>query len=205
MKSAKQLILVSTIFTAVLYAGPVYAQEEMFILTGDVLIEYEDFFSSNSAVRALKTTGLRQFKELDAPNLFRCRLPADLSDDLDPKDVSAFLDELRSLAVVKYAEADYIVFSTEAAIPDETGVLVPPEDPDALARETLALLNHSGRREAMGRAARELAESRFGIKEHGRLIARVYQSVLGAPEPQPTDGASLSQVMAARIEGSDVR
>jgi len=93
----------------------------------------------------------------------------------------------------------------EAAVPDETGLFVPPEDPDALARAILALLNDPDRREAMGRAARELAESRFGIKEHGRLIARVYQSVLGASEPLPTEGAGLSQVMAAGMRGGSAR
>lgn len=82
----------------------------------------------------------------------------------------------------------------EAAIPNETALMVPPANPEALAAAMLTLLTDPARREAMGRAARALAESKFNLQQHSRLIERLYQSVLET-HPRRTsrasDGASL--------------
>ncbi len=66
----------------------------------------------------------------------------------------------------------------EAAIADETGLFVPPEDPSAMAEAILTLLRDPNRLGAMGRTARQLAVTRFGLEEHGRLIGNIYESVL---------------------------
>jgi glycosyltransferase involved in cell wall biosynthesis len=52
----------------------------------------------------------------------------------------------------------------EAVVQGETGLLVPPRDPERLAREISGLAADSARVAAMGRAARRLAESRFDIR-----------------------------------------
>ena len=52
----------------------------------------------------------------------------------------------------------------EAVVPGETGLLVPPRDPERLAREMAGLAADSPRLAAMGRAARQLAEARFDIR-----------------------------------------
>jgi len=70
--------------------------------------------------------------------------------------------------------------AAEAVQPDRTALVVRPEDPEAMARAILVLLNDRDRREAMGRAARSLAEARFGIAQHGRLIGRVYENAIFA-------------------------
>jgi len=68
--------------------------------------------------------------------------------------------------------------AAEAAVPGETGLFVPPEDPSAMAEAILTLLRDPNRLESMGRAARQLSVTRFGIEAHGRLIGNIYESVL---------------------------
>ena len=58
------------------------------------------------------------------------------------------------------------------------GVIIPPEDPDALCREAVALLDDPARREALGRAARELATGAYGLKRSIEQIERLYEEVL---------------------------
>lgn len=53
----------------------------------------------------------------------------------------------------------------DAVDPDVTGLLVPPRDPESLARAVRALLDDPFRRAAMGRAGRALAERSFDIRE----------------------------------------
>jgi phosphatidylinositol alpha-mannosyltransferase len=57
---------------------------------------------------------------------------------------------------------------------DETGLLVPPGDPDALARAVTELLADEPRREAFGAAARKLAQERYSWDDIARRLAAVY-------------------------------
>ena len=61
-----------------------------------------------------------------------------------------------------------IVGCREAVRDGENGLLVPPQDPDALAHAIMALAEDPGRRQAMGRRGRQRAENEFASK---RVIA----------------------------------
>jgi glycosyltransferase involved in cell wall biosynthesis len=60
---------------------------------------------------------------------------------------------------------------------DETGVLVPPGDPDALADAVAALLEDEPRRERFGAAARRLAQERYSWDDIGRRLAEIYREL----------------------------
>jgi glycosyltransferase involved in cell wall biosynthesis len=61
----------------------------------------------------------------------------------------------------------------------ETGVLVPPGNPGALAEAAIALLRQPARRRAMGEAARRRAEHRFSTGRMQEELEEVYDRVLG--------------------------
>jgi phosphatidylinositol alpha-mannosyltransferase len=60
---------------------------------------------------------------------------------------------------------------------DETGLLVPPGDPDALAEAVTALLEDEPRREAFGAAARKLAQERYSWDDIARRLAAIYEGL----------------------------
>jgi glycosyltransferase involved in cell wall biosynthesis len=59
-----------------------------------------------------------------------------------------------------------------------TGVLVPPEQPDALATAIVALLDDPARRAEMGRAGRAAALERFGVETSADVHAQAYEAAL---------------------------
>ncbi len=62
---------------------------------------------------------------------------------------------------------------SEIVTPD-SGILVPPEDPGALARAVISLIDDPGRRRAMGERARERARREFSMeKSTGTLLAHL--------------------------------
>ena len=62
----------------------------------------------------------------------------------------------------------------------ETGILVPPRDPDAFAAALVELLTDPSRREAMGHAARARAEAVFSIRAHVKAVEDVFDEILAA-------------------------
>jgi glycosyltransferase involved in cell wall biosynthesis len=70
----------------------------------------------------------------------------------------------------------------EIAIPGETGLLVPPDDPPALAAAIETLAQAPDLRARFGRAARRLAEERFAADAIGRAAVELYV-VLTAKSP----------------------
>lgn len=60
----------------------------------------------------------------------------------------------------------------------ETGYLVPPDDPDALAERTLALLRQPEARATIAAKAREDAVARFGMQRHAQSIMQIYDNIL---------------------------
>ncbi|MFL5977338.1 MAG: glycosyltransferase family 4 protein, partial [Gaiellaceae bacterium] len=60
---------------------------------------------------------------------------------------------------------------------DETGVLVPPGDPEALAAAVAALLEDEPRRERLGLAARRVAQERYSWDDIGRRLETIYREL----------------------------
>lgn len=60
----------------------------------------------------------------------------------------------------------------------ETGLLVPPGEPESLAAALKRLLLDSNLRERMGKAGRREAQRRFGLRDHVDRVQEVYGSVL---------------------------
>jgi glycosyltransferase involved in cell wall biosynthesis len=59
----------------------------------------------------------------------------------------------------------------------ETGLLVPPRDPDAIARAVCSLLADAQRRERMGNAGRHRVERDFTIEKTVRFYERLYEEL----------------------------
>jgi starch synthase len=62
----------------------------------------------------------------------------------------------------------------EAVADGETGLLVPPQDDDAMSEAILRLLRDPARRRALGAAGRERVEKEFGIERMITDTVRVY-------------------------------
>lgn len=71
----------------------------------------------------------------------------------------------------------------------ETGILVPPGEPDALAAALVELLGDESRRRALGERAREVAEEQYAWERIAERLLDVYHRVISAP---------LAQAVAAR-------
>jgi glycosyltransferase involved in cell wall biosynthesis len=68
----------------------------------------------------------------------------------------------------------------DTVVDGHTGVLVPPRDPDTLARRLRELLDDPDRRAALGAAAAECARSRYGWDRIARDTELLYLRVLAA-------------------------
>jgi phosphatidyl-myo-inositol alpha-mannosyltransferase len=60
---------------------------------------------------------------------------------------------------------------------DETGLLVPPGNPGALANALVALLEDEPGRRLLGEAARRLAQERYSWDDIGRRLAAIYEGL----------------------------
>jgi glycosyltransferase involved in cell wall biosynthesis len=69
----------------------------------------------------------------------------------------------------------------ELAIPNRTGVLVPPKDPRALAAAILDLLRDPGRRQAMGIEGRRFMEAEFSVRTMVNRTESLYLSLVKNP------------------------
>jgi phosphatidylinositol alpha-mannosyltransferase len=62
----------------------------------------------------------------------------------------------------------------------EAGLLVPPDDPSALADAVAAMLSDEPRREELGRAAREIAQRLYSWDGIATRLAAIYESLVVA-------------------------
>ncbi|PYN22709.1 MAG: hypothetical protein DMD99_16065, partial [Candidatus Rokuibacteriota bacterium] len=67
----------------------------------------------------------------------------------------------------------------DVVVPGETGLLVTPEDPAALADAIAALLTDPARRKSLGQAGRERVRQEFSISAMVDATAAVYRRAAG--------------------------
>ncbi len=113
---------------------------------------------------------------------FRADVPR-LLDAVDVVALPSLYEGLPLTAIEAAAMARPLVATAVDGTPEvvrdgETGVLVPPADPPALARGLLAVLGDPERARRMGEAARALALERFDIRRQVESTAEVYRSVV---------------------------
>jgi glycosyltransferase involved in cell wall biosynthesis len=99
--------------------------------------------------------------------------------------VPSHVEPLGNATLEAMAAARPVVGSRVGGIPEmivdgETGSLVPPRDPAALALRLEQLLGDPTRAAAFGRAGRERAERVFGVSRHVAGLCEVYRHVLNA-------------------------
>ncbi len=85
---------------------------------------------------------------------------------------------LEAMAAGKPVVATRVGGVPEAVVHDETGLLVPPHDPQALADAILLLLADPSRAEAMGRTGRDRAAKLFGLDRMIRETEALYEELL---------------------------
>jgi glycosyltransferase involved in cell wall biosynthesis len=93
-------------------------------------------------------------------------------------------DPLPNSALEAAAAGCCVVASATGGLPEiirdgETGVLVPPDDPAALARALAALADDPERRKALGAAAAEDVRSRFAPDLLAPRVMAIYDTLLG--------------------------
>jgi len=76
----------------------------------------------------------------------------------------------------------------EAVEPGESGLLVPPRDPDALAEALGRLIRDPDLRRRMGRRGRELAVERFSIQVVVEKTAEIYRDLAGEVRSRAVNG-----------------
>lgn len=113
---------------------------------------------------------------------------ADVPEILDASDVLALpsLHEGMPLTVIEAAATGRPVVATavdgtpEVVLDGETGYLVPPADPRALARALVTILGDPVAAARMGERASRWARERFDVSGHVEATARVYREVAAA-------------------------
>lgn len=68
----------------------------------------------------------------------------------------------------------------EVVVDGETGILVPPQDPEAIARAAVALLRNPERRTTMGLAGQRRVRECFSLEAHVAQMQELYEEVLAA-------------------------
>jgi glycosyltransferase involved in cell wall biosynthesis len=84
---------------------------------------------------------------------------------------------VESMALGKPVVGTNIGGTTEQIEDEVTGVLVPPRDPDAMARALARLLEDKSLREKMGEAGRQRFEKNFEFEPFYKKIRQVYEEV----------------------------
>jgi glycosyltransferase involved in cell wall biosynthesis len=85
---------------------------------------------------------------------------------------------LEALLAEKAVVATDVGSVAEAVLPDQTGLLVPPDDPAALAAAIQKLLSDEALRRRLGAAGRELVLSRFTAAHMAHSFERLYAEIL---------------------------
>jgi glycosyltransferase involved in cell wall biosynthesis len=97
---------------------------------------------------------------------------------------------LEAMASEKPVIAIEVTGAQDAVQQGETGLLLPPQDPEALATAIMALLRDEAKSQAMGLAGREVVESRFTLAQMVRQTEELYATLL---ETKPASSSVLSR------------
>lgn len=87
---------------------------------------------------------------------------------------------LEAMAMAKAVLATNAGGVPEIVLDGETGILVPPADPAAMAAAAVSLLQDPAAAAQLGAAGRRRAESEFSLARHGEAIRALYREVLEA-------------------------
>jgi glycosyltransferase involved in cell wall biosynthesis len=87
---------------------------------------------------------------------------------------------LEAMVAGKPVVATRVSSAPEIVLDGETGLLVPPDDPDALAEAALALLGDPARAAVMGHAGLARARREFSVAQMAERTAAVYAAVSSA-------------------------
>jgi rhamnosyl/mannosyltransferase len=82
--------------------------------------------------------------------------------------------------------------TVEAISPGETGLVVAPGDPGALAAAIRTIISDPTRREAMGRHARERAVARHSAADGVARLRDIYQRVASGDDPDPEPASRVT-------------
>uniref|UniRef100_UPI0022EB0F46 glycosyltransferase n=1 Tax=Falsiroseomonas oryzae TaxID=2766473 RepID=UPI0022EB0F46 len=89
--------------------------------------------------------------------------------------------------------------TADAVLHGRTGLLVPPEDPAALAAALRRLLDDASERRALGIAARRHAREAFGLEAMVAAFEALYAELLDGPRnPAPRLGPYRNPLRRAR-------
>ncbi|MFZ5453611.1 MAG: glycosyltransferase family 4 protein [Thermodesulfobacteriota bacterium] len=86
---------------------------------------------------------------------------------------------LQALALGKPVVGTTVGGIPEVVVPGETGLLVPPKKPRALARALRELWEHQALREKMGRQGRQMVVEKFSLEQMAAAVERVYDLISG--------------------------
>jgi len=109
---------------------------------------------------------------------------------------------LESMASARPVVASDIDGYRQVVVPGETGLLVPPGDPRALAGALTAVLGDPARRAAMGEAGRRRAQ-RFAWEHVTAELVGIYREAIARSPVLATDRET--QQVGARVEGNTRR
>lgn len=157
--------------------------EVKFILVGDVAsIPFESSSAySTQLQRIVKEEGLEDniiftgFRR----DVMEIMLASDIivHPSIVPETFSFVLVE--AMAVGRPVVASRIGAQRELVVDGETGILVPPGDPQAIAEACIRLLGDAGLREKMGKAGRERVQRCFGVERMVREIEELFLGLTG--------------------------
>jgi glycosyltransferase involved in cell wall biosynthesis len=85
---------------------------------------------------------------------------------------------LEALAARRPVVATRVLGSSELIEDGVTGLLVPPDDPAAMSAAILRLLNDSALARSLGKAGRQVVESRYSLKVMAEQVMDVYRQVV---------------------------
>jgi glycosyltransferase involved in cell wall biosynthesis len=86
---------------------------------------------------------------------------------------------LEAMAAARPIVATAVSGTTQAMIPAQTGLVVPPRDSRALAEAIMQLLSDAARAQAMGQAARQHVAMYYSAQKQARDYAALYRHLLG--------------------------